>query len=441
LAEHRLDRPATLCVPAPGKDSHSILYSFRVASHRARHTTASVICARRPALAFLPATVCISHTSRMLRHRSAWRFASGCTARHGDSCRACPCGRQCQRRCIWCVPTEKLPPRPLRPTLAAADRPVGAIFHLGLCQPLVAAHTAVLVGRPAELLRWAGGFLGLLLPFASVPRAATGNAPEPPCPSPNCVGDLLSSTHRGCPASKHCLFTRVAYAPPSRGLALRHCLHGSPRLILAVHTRDRAPPKSLPLMRADRRTPPLPPRPTPAAADRPLAAIFHHRAVPTVRGDPRSRTRRAAAERHRWAGGFLGLRLQLGSSRPASIGSAHEPPCPSHNRARHLRSSARLLTPASHRMHLTHAAYASPSLGLALRLCLHGSARLILAVLGRVEGTAKGIAASVCRLRSCLPGRPAQHLLQPTALSGRFSTTSCADCRLALHLTTRRAAG
>jgi hypothetical protein len=119
----------------------------------------------------------------------------------------------------------------------------------------------------------------------------------------------------------------------------------------------------------------------------------------------------------------LGWRLsrspafQLGSSRPASIGSAHEPPCPSHNRARHLRSSARLLTPASHRMHLTHAAYASPSLGLALRLCLHGSARLILAVLGRVEGTAKGIAASVCRLRSCHPGRPAQHLLQPTATS------------------------
>jgi hypothetical protein len=72
-----------------------------------------------------------------------------------------------------------------------------------------------------------------------------------------------------------CVLHSRAYAPPSRGLALRHCLHGSPRLILAVHIRDRAPPKSLPLMRADRTWPPLPPRPTPAAADRPLAAIFH----------------------------------------------------------------------------------------------------------------------------------------------------------------------
>jgi hypothetical protein len=173
----------------------------------------------------------------------------------------------------------------------------------------------------------------------------------------------------------------------------------------------------------------------------PSRCDFPCRRVPSAGGGLHRRSHRAAAERHRWAGGFLGLRLQLGSSRPASIGSTHEPPCPSHNRARHLRSSARLLTPASHRMHLTHAAYASPSLVLALRLCLHGSARLILAVLGRVEGTAKGIAASVCRLRSCHPGRPAQHSLQPTALSGRFSTTSCADCRLALHVTTRRAAG
>jgi hypothetical protein len=52
------------------------------------------------------------------------------------SCRARPCGRRCQRRCSWCVPTEKPPPRPLRPTLAAADRPVWAIFHLVVCRVL-----------------------------------------------------------------------------------------------------------------------------------------------------------------------------------------------------------------------------------------------------------------------------------------------------------------
>jgi HTH-type transcriptional regulator / antitoxin HigA len=72
---------------------------------------------------------------------------------------------------------------------------------------------------------------------------------------------------------------------------------------------------------------------------------------------------------------------------------------------------------------------------------LHGSARLILAVLGRVEGTAKGIAASVCRLRSCHPGRSAQPSLQPTALSGRFSTTACADSLPVPERGPRRAAG
>jgi hypothetical protein len=126
----------------------------------------------------------------------------------------------------------------------------------------------------AERRRWAGGSRCLLLQFGSSALAASCSAGAT-VPDTNRARHLRSSARRGCPASERCLFTRVAYAPPSRGLALRHCLHGSPRLILAVHIRDRAPPKSLPLMRADRRRPPLPPRPTPAAADRPVAAIFH----------------------------------------------------------------------------------------------------------------------------------------------------------------------
>jgi hypothetical protein len=47
------------------------------------------------------------------------------------------------------------------------------------------------------------------------------------------------------------------------------------RLILAVRVRVFALPKSVRLMCADRKDADPPPRPTPAAADRPLAAIFH----------------------------------------------------------------------------------------------------------------------------------------------------------------------
>jgi hypothetical protein len=61
--------------------------------------------------------------------------ASPLLARLGTahSCRAWPCGGHCQRHCSECVPTEKLPPRPPRPTLAAADRPLAAIFHHVVC--------------------------------------------------------------------------------------------------------------------------------------------------------------------------------------------------------------------------------------------------------------------------------------------------------------------
>jgi hypothetical protein len=87
-------------------------------NRRARHTTVSVICARRPALAFLPATVCISHTSRMLRHRSAWRFATACTAHHGSFLPCSPVPLRCQRRCAGvCRPKRGHPGRSAQPSL------------------------------------------------------------------------------------------------------------------------------------------------------------------------------------------------------------------------------------------------------------------------------------------------------------------------------------
>jgi hypothetical protein len=160
--------------------------------------------------------------------------------------------------------------------------------------------------------------------------------------------------------------------------------------------------------------------------------------VPNGGGGPRSRALRAAADASRWAGGFLWLLLQSVCSARASTHNARTLLCPSPNRVSHLLSSTHRGAPATHRLLVTRAAYASPSLGLALRLWLHGSTRLILAVRVRVEGTAKGIAASVCRLRSCHPGRPAQHSLQPTALSLRFFILAYADrsWRLTAHYST-----
>jgi hypothetical protein len=136
-------------------------------------------------------------------------------------------------------------------------------------------HSVALAGRSAELLRWAGGFLGLLLQLASAARTSTGNAREPPCRSHKRVHHLLSSTHRRSPATLRLFLTASPYASPSRGSALRHCLHGSPRLILAVLARAFALPKALCRCVPTAKRPPLPPRPTSAAADRPLAAIFH----------------------------------------------------------------------------------------------------------------------------------------------------------------------
>jgi hypothetical protein len=149
--------------------------------------------------------------------------------------------------------------------------------------------------------------------------------------------------------------------------------------------------------------------------------------MPTLRGDPHRRSHRAAGDAGRWAGGFLGLRLQSVCSARASTSDAQEPLCPSPNRVSHLLSSPHRGAPATHRLPVTHVAYASPLCSVALRSWLHGSTRLILAVLGRVEGAAKVVAGGVCRPRSVHLGRPAQPSLQPTALSLRFFILVCAD--------------
>jgi hypothetical protein len=142
-----------------------------------------------------------------------------------------------------------------------------------------------------------------------------------------------------------------------------------------------------------------------------------------------SRTRWAAADAGRWAGGFLGLLLQSVCSALDSTSDAQEPLCRSPNRVSHLLSSPHRGAPATHRLPVTHVAYASPLCSVALRSWLHGSPRLILAVPVRVQGAAKVVAGGVCRPGSCHPYRPAQHLLQPTALSLRFSIIACAECR------------
>jgi hypothetical protein len=136
---------------------------------------------------------------------------------------------------------------------------------------------------------------------------------------------------------------------------------------------------------------------------------------------------RAAADAHVGQAACSVCDLQFSSSVRASTGIGRELPCPSPNRVGHLLSSTHHGVPAFHRVCRTRRSHASPVLHAALRHRFHGSTRLILAVLGRVQRAAKVVAGGVCRPGSCHPGRSAQHSLQPTALSGRFSTPSCAD--------------
>jgi hypothetical protein len=261
------------------------------------------------------------------------------------------------------------------------------------------------------------------------------------CRSSKRVGHLHSSTRRSAPAFHRVCHTRRSHASPVLHAALRHRFHGSARLILAVLGRVEGTAKGIAASVCRLRSCHPGRQPNTRCSRPPSRCDFSSWRVPTAFLLHTAVLHGRPAELLRWAGGFLGVLLQFGSSALASSGNERELLCSSPNRVGHLLSSTPRGAPATHRLPVTHIADASPLLGLALRLWLHGSPRLILAVLGRVEGAAKVVAGGVCRPRSCHPSRSAQPSLQPTALSLRFSTTACADCRLALHVTTRRAAG
>jgi hypothetical protein len=162
-------------------------------------------------------------------------------------------------------------------------------------------HSVALAGRSAELLRWAGGFLGLLLQFGSSALAASCSARERVCRSHNPVLHPQPSARCGTPASHRVHLTHAAYASPSLGLALRFCLHGSTRLILAVHVRAFALPKSVQLMCADREaaTPAAPPNPR--CSRPPSRCDFPRRRVPPALPAHTPVLAGRPAERHRWA--------------------------------------------------------------------------------------------------------------------------------------------
>jgi hypothetical protein len=254
-------------------------------------------------------------------------------------------------------------------------------------------------------------------------------------PLPNRVGHLRSSARLLGPASHRWSITRVAYASPLVPVALRLWLHGAPRLSYLRVCPCVCTARGVALMCAAREaaTPAAPPNT--CCSRPPCLGDFSPPRVPTARRGSYRTTRRAAAERHRWAGGFLDLLLQFVCSALVSTSNAQEPPCPSPHRVGHLRSSARLRAPATHRLPVTRAAYASPLVHIALRLWLHGAPRLSYFRVCPWVCTARGIALMCADREAATLSRPAQHLLQPTALSGRFSTPACADCswRLTSH--------
>jgi hypothetical protein len=220
------------------------------------------------------------------------------------------------------------PPLRLPPNICCSRPPCLGDFSRQRMPPAGGGPHSTTRRSAAERRRWAGGPRFRWFEFGCSAPATSCSVLEPPCPSHNRARHLRSSARRGCPACHHFFFTHVAYAPPLFCWALRRWSHGSPRLILAVHTRDRALPKSLPLMRADRRRPPPAAPPNTCCSRPPSRCDFPSQRVPTILllhapvlvGRP--------AERHRWAGGFLWLLLQFGSSALASKSSAREPAAP-----------------------------------------------------------------------------------------------------------------
>jgi hypothetical protein len=311
------------------------------------------------------------------------------------------------------VPTEKLPPRPPRPTLAAADRPVWAIFHHRVCRllPRSPPHYST------------GGRLSVTVGRAAFSFTCSSSPPQrspPPTPPVNCCAPraIASVIHSRRPAFSY--QPRTLARHPCRACFAAVARRASPQTSrLATADSCRARPCGRRCQRRciwcvpTERTPTRPLRPTLAAADRPVWAIFHLDVCrPLVAAHTVVLVGRLSFSVGQAA--CSACDLQFSSSARASTHNARELLCRSSNRVGHLLSSARLLVPASHRCLFTCTAYASPPLPVALRLWLHGSARLILAVRVRVQRTAKVVAGGVCRPRSCHPGRSAQPSLQPT---------------------------
>jgi hypothetical protein len=173
----------------------------------------------------------------------------------------------------------------------------------------------------------------------------------------------------------------------------------------------------------------------------PSRCDFPPRRVPSAGGGLHRRSHRVAAELLRWAGGSRCLLLQSVCSARASAGNAPEPPCPSHNRVRHLRSSARPRVPASHRVHLTHVAYASPSLGLALRLWLHGSARRFLPCVSVWKAMPTSLHLVCADREASTPAAPPNTRCSRPPSRCDFSSWPVPTARGGSHRCTRRAAG
>jgi hypothetical protein len=164
----------------------------------------------------------------------------------------------------------------------------------------------------------------------------------------------------------------------------------------------------------------------------PCRCDFPRCTVPIGSGGPRCGPRRAAADAGRWAGGFLGVRLQSACSARLQR-QRTEAAVPLPNRIRYLRSSARLLAPASHHLPVTHVVYASPPLHHALRLWLHGSARLSYLRVCPCVCTAKGIALMCAARHVATSAAPPNPRCSRPPCRCDFSSSVCTDLLAAPH--------
>jgi hypothetical protein len=191
----------------------------------------------------------------------------------------------------------------------------------------------------------AWSYLAWEMPPQNYRRSRRAYSPAPAtCSGVRCrsrsAGERAGAPARSCPSGD---------AVPLRA---RACAH-STRLACAVGRRE--PGQNGRTRRPRARSSSLQATPTPVAAQhllQPTAlslrfsiivlcqpSVAIHAPVPAGR----------PAERHRWAGGFLWLRLQFASSALASTDTAGELLCRSSKRVGHLLSSKRRGAPATHR--------------------------------------------------------------------------------------------